>query len=199
MPARLGRLSFHLLRLVLGLLAAVWTLGYALAPRHYPTLASVRLGQVGDETKLSGARFACGWDAARAAQRCVGSLEDAALTLRFSPQACSAQWRGRRPACHLDYGAVPGLPSVRIDAPPLRTRRPSLAALVDYVGTLSECEWAFVAQVTLLTLLFGVAVVVWTRVSSRLMRCVYLACAVASTPVWLLALFLWTVHMGYAD
>lgn len=199
MPVRVRQLPGLLGWLLLTPLAAIWMIGYAVAPRHHPQLASVRLGKLGDETALSGARFACGWDRARAAQHCEGSLEELELTVTFSQQTCSARWGGSPLTCRLDYGAAPGLPSVRIATRPLHSRSPSLAALVDVIGTLSECEWGFLSELTLLSLLVLVMVTIWRRAPSLALRWGYSTLSIALVPVLLLALFFFSGHMGYAD
>jgi hypothetical protein len=74
-----------------------------------------------------------------------------------------------------------------------------MARLVDAIGTLSECQWGFVSELTLLALLPLVLVRIWRRVPSIVLRLVYSASAIALVPVLFLALFLFHVHLGYAD
>lgn len=198
MPAP-NRLLALLYVTLLGLTAMVWSVGYFAAPARHPQLAMVLLGEPGAHSKLSGARFECRWDHGQSVNRCEALVEDELLVVTLSSSGCIGALGRRALACRINYGALPGYPSVQLALATPPVRGLSMAALIDFLGTLSECGWGDVARLTLLLFLAGVLTAIWRHVRSFKMRLTYAACALVSMPVLFVLMLLWNVHLGYAD
>lgn len=184
---------------VIGLLGAVWLLGYICAPSRNATLASVMLGPTVAFPILSGRAFSCTPLREPGRTRCSAAVQSGTLTIELGRGSCSAALGSRTLSCR--YGGYrSGYPSLMVDAPDLRLPRLSLWAPLHFLGSLTECAWTNIAKLTALLLPLAIGCVRAARAEPLKRRLGFrLLLAVVAMPPLLLVLLVTLMTWGYLD
>lgn len=164
-------------------------------------LANVILGSERSPAAiLSGQAFRCGWQHGRGVTRCDAEVLQGTLVVEYASDRCHAAIGTRALRCQRSAYRL-GYTSVQLeDASELRPAPLSLARPIHFVGSLSECAWGRVAELSAIMFPFTVATLLAVR-SERLKRRLgfRLAFALLSVPPIWLGLMLLLLSWGYVD